>query len=114
MAKRLATPELTAALSTPQALSKLRPHAEEQMPRITPRLGAVGRWYLLLRVRFLGDKKLRPGVQAIPVLQRVIPLRRANMRLKVQVAPAAEHDLELLLRDHGSVIEKQEASPSQV
>ncbi len=48
------------------------------------------------------------------MLQRVIPLRRANMRLKLQVAPAAEHDLELLLRQHGSVIEKQEASSVQV
>ena len=54
------------------------------------------------------------AAQAIPVLQGVIPLRRADMRLKLQVAPAAEHDLELLLRQHGSVIEKQEASPLQV
>lgn len=36
------------------------------------------------------------------------------MRLKVQVAPAAEHDLELLLREHHAIIEKQDATSSQV
>jgi hypothetical protein len=51
--------------------------------------------------------------QALPVLQAVIPLRRANMRLRLQVAPAAEQDLELLLRQQHASIESQEAAPSQ-
>ena len=44
----------------------------------------------------------------------MIPLRRANMRLKLQVAPQAEQDLELLLRQQNATIEKQEASTDQV
>jgi hypothetical protein len=47
------------------------------------------------------------------VLQAVIPLRRADMRLRLQVAPAAEQDLELLLRRQHATIESQEAAPSQ-
>jgi hypothetical protein len=47
------------------------------------------------------------------VLQAVIPLRRANMRLRLQVAPAAEQELELLLRQQHAIIESQEAAPSQ-
>lgn len=55
----------------------------------------------------------RPPPQALPVLQAVIPLRRANMRLRIQVAPQAEQDLELLLRQQHAIIESQEALPSQ-
>ncbi len=47
-------------------------------------------------------------------LQHVIPLRRANMRLRLQVAPQAEHDLELLLRQQNAVIESQDTTFSQV
>lgn len=54
------------------------------------------------------------ALEALPVLQAVIPLRRANMRLRIQVAPAAEQDLELLLRQQHAIIESQEALPSQV
>lgn len=52
-------------------------------------------------------------VQALPVLHAVIPLRRANMRLRLQVAPQAEEDLELLLRQQHAIIESQEATAAQ-
>lgn len=55
----------------------------------------------------------RAAAQALPVLQAVIPLRRANMRLRLQVAQAAEQELELLLRQQHAIIESQEAAPSQ-
>lgn len=55
-----------------------------------------------------------PRMQAIPVLQRVIALRRADMRLKIQVSLAAENQLELLLREHRAIIERQEVSATQV
>lgn len=47
-------------------------------------------------------------------LQKVLPIRRAMMRLKLQVAPAAETELEQLLRKEHAVIESQSSNQSQV
>ena len=52
--------------------------------------------------------------QAIPELQKVIPIRRARMRLKLQVPPSAEHELEQLLRKQDAVIENQSVMQAQV
>ena len=52
--------------------------------------------------------------QAIPELQKVIPVRRARMRLKLQVPSSAEHELEQLLRKEDAVIENQSAMQAQV
>ena len=54
------------------------------------------------------------AVQAIPELQKVIPIRRARMRLKLQVPPSVEHELEQLLRKEDAVIETQSATQAQV
>ena len=59
------------------------------------------------------DNTRGAAAQALPVLQAVIPLRRANMRLRLQVLPAAEQELELLLRQQHAIIESQEAAPLQ-
>ena len=44
----------------------------------------------------------------------MIPIRRARMRLKLQVPPSAEHELEQLLRKEDAVIENQSAVQGQV
>ena len=46
-------------------------------------------------------------------LQKVIPIRRAMMRLKLQVALAAETELEQMLRKEHAVIETQSSNQSQ-
>ncbi len=62
-------------------------------------------------------RKLRPcaaTLQAVPELQKVIPIRRARMRLKLQVPSSAEHELEQFLRKEDAVIEAQSAMQAQV
>jgi len=44
----------------------------------------------------------------------VIPIRRARMRLKLQVPSSAEHELEQFLRKEDAVIENQSAMQAQV
>ena len=53
-------------------------------------------------------------LQAVPELQKVIPIRRARMRLKLQVPASAEHELEQFLRKEDAVIENQSAMQAQV
>ena len=44
----------------------------------------------------------------------MIPIRRARMRLKLQVPSSAEHELEQFLRKEDAVIENQSALQAQV
>jgi hypothetical protein len=52
--------------------------------------------------------------QVLPELQTRFGIRRARMRLKLQVPAASELDLEKALQQEDALVEMQDISPSQV